>query len=269
MSTTPSSLAHRPRSVLHRAAGHGLRALSLGALLAPLAGAQFNLYAWHFDDPTGTGAGVVTPDFLVVSPSDFTPGGGSIMALKTVAPSDGRISVDMAYMTFDGFCNASVPVFLHDGQATVLATCTTFETLSFGVKAGKEFGFGIKTNIATWPASLDFTHFHFETLPPFEPFADLGNGLPGTSGVPALSITSLLYGHFPFTLTLDGAAPSLPVALVVGLSAANVPFKGGVLVPAPDVILTGLGSDAAGKLTVTTFWPSGIPSGTQLYLQGW
>ena len=57
--------------------------------------------------------------------------------------------------------------------------------------------------------------------------------------------------------------------LVIGLSAINVPFKGGTLVPSPDILITGLASNSLGLLSLGGTWPSGIPSGTKFWFQEW
>jgi hypothetical protein len=48
----------------------------------------------------------------------------------------------------------------------------------------------------------------------------------------------------------------------------NAPFKGGVLVPSPELLLTGLPL-SGGALSLQGLWPVGIPSGFTLWLQFW
>ena len=55
----------------------------------------------------------------------------------------------------------------------------------------------------------------------------------------------------------------------MGLSKLLAAFKGGVLVPSPDVILAGLPIDAGGDLDIASTWPTGIPGGVTLWLQHW
>ncbi|HZJ70885.1 MAG TPA: hypothetical protein VFF36_08135, partial [Planctomycetota bacterium] len=47
-----------------------------------------------------------------------------------------------------------------------------------------------------------------------------------------------------------------------------LPFKGGILVPSPAVIVSGLLTDGQGRLVLQGSWPSGVPSGSQLWIQG-
>jgi hypothetical protein len=98
---------------------------------------------------------------------------------------------------------------------------------------------------------------------------NLGFGLPGTAGVPLLAGTGTLLAGDPVTLSLSSALPRRSATLVLGLSALGAPFKGGTMVPALDVLLAGLPLGGAGAFTLQASWPSGIPSGTAIFLQAW
>jgi hypothetical protein len=100
-------------------------------------------------------------------------------------------------------------------------------------------------------------------------WTDLGLGLAGVSGVPRLVGSGTLEAGSTWSVTVHDAAPSAPVAFIVGLSAINAPFKGGTFVPNPDVILSGLTTTALGNLTVSAPWPSGLPIGTSVFHQAW
>ena len=65
-------------------------------------------------------------------------------------------------------------------------------------------------------------------------------------------------------LVLDGAAPASLATLVLGTSELSAPFKGGVLVPNPDVLVGALPTGSGG-FTIALEWP-GAPSG---YLVAW
>jgi hypothetical protein len=56
---------------------------------------------------------------------------------------------------------------------------------------------------------------------------------------------------------------------VVGLSRIDLPFKGGVLVPSPDIILGPVPTDSFGSVTLTGIWPNGVPIGTEVVIQSW
>ena len=101
------------------------------------------------------------------------------------------------------------------------------------------------------------------------PWTDLGNGLAGTGGVtPVLTGTGTLMPGTPFGITLSNALPSSQAFLFIGLSQANLPFRGGTLVPTPDFFVPGLPVNGAGQLVIGANWP-GLPSGTAVYFQYW
>ncbi|MCB9899493.1 MAG: VCBS repeat-containing protein [Planctomycetes bacterium] len=96
---------------------------------------------------------------------------------------------------------------------------------------------------------------------------DLGSALPGSGGPPSLEGQGTLQDAESVTLRLRDAKPSASAALVIGITTIFAPFKGGVLVPAPDVLVTGLPTDGVGALDVHATWPTGLPSGFALQLQ--
>ena len=100
------------------------------------------------------------------------------------------------------------------------------------------------------------------------PWTDLGQSLPGTSGTPVLAGSGSLAGGTLATLALTHAPSSSPALLVVGLNALNAPFKGGVMVPDLDVLVS-LSTNAAGAITLNATWPSSLPSGTDVWFQWW
>lgn len=99
-------------------------------------------------------------------------------------------------------------------------------------------------------------------------FTDLGGGLAGTQGVPILSLDGELCAATPLSVRLADAAPLSNAFLVLGLARLDAPFKGGALVPTPDVIAPGL-TDAAGALELGVLWPAEVPGDLELLLQGW
>ena len=99
-------------------------------------------------------------------------------------------------------------------------------------------------------------------------WTDLGQGKPGSAGTPALDGSGPLSALSSNHLDLTSAHPSSPVTLVAGLQQLGVPFKGGVLVPNPLVLLP-LVTDATGKVTLPFTIPAGVPAGSSLYFQAW
>jgi polyhydroxybutyrate depolymerase len=102
-----------------------------------------------------------------------------------------------------------------------------------------------------------------------ELWSDVGGGLAGTHGEPSLTGTGDLVAGSPVGLQLRGALENASVGLVLGFSALNAPFKGGVLVPHPDVLFLGLTTTAAGELALADTWPPGVPSGAVTWFQEW
>jgi len=104
-----------------------------------------------------------------------------------------------------------------------------------------------------------------------DPWADVGNGLAGTHGLPVLTGTGTLVGGDTATISLANGLENTTAWLLFGLNQLNLPFKGGVLVPSLDVpgFPLALPTDAAGELSVSTLWPVGVPSGFTSYLQAW
>lgn len=97
---------------------------------------------------------------------------------------------------------------------------------------------------------------------------NLGSGLAGTSGVPALTGSGELIAGNPVTIDLTQAIPRSPAFFVVGGSALNAPLWGGTLVPQPSALVP-LSTDPAGSIHLLVLWPSGIPSGAAVLLQVW
>ncbi len=100
-------------------------------------------------------------------------------------------------------------------------------------------------------------------------FTDLGGGLEGESGRPEFFGQGALTAGTPVTLTISRAALLTPVTLVAGFARVDLPFKGGVLVPSPDLILSLGTTSEEGTLTLVTTWPASAPSQTELFLQCW
>jgi hypothetical protein len=100
-------------------------------------------------------------------------------------------------------------------------------------------------------------------------WTDLGQGLAGAGGAaPTLSGSGELVSGSVTSLAVQGAASFAPTLLVVGLSELSVPFKGGMMVPHPDLLLATL-TDGFGELLLGAPWPPGIPGGTAAWLQAW
>ncbi|MCB9896675.1 MAG: hypothetical protein H6825_01600 [Planctomycetes bacterium] len=97
-----------------------------------------------------------------------------------------------------------------------------------------------------------------------------GTALAGTNALePHLHGSGPLLGNDLATLDLTDARASTTCALVIGVTQLVAPFKGGVLVPNPDIIVAGLPTGAAGALSVSFLWPTGLPPGVVVSYQYW
>ena len=101
------------------------------------------------------------------------------------------------------------------------------------------------------------------------PFLDLGFALPGSHGYPVQIASGTLVAHTPFAFQLLNGLPGAPATLVLGISAAYIPHKGGVMVPSPDFLYPGFVMNGAGAFTLAGTWPNGLPHGATGYLQWW
>lgn len=101
------------------------------------------------------------------------------------------------------------------------------------------------------------------------PWVSLGHGLPDASVGPKLVANG---SQFPGAVTrveIRDGLPLAPAGIILGLSELGAPFKGGVLCPAPDLVVAGLVLDAQGGFLSVFPFPVGVPSGTEFYWQGW
>ncbi len=152
-----------------------------------------------------------------------------------------------------------VALFLDGGALPVIELPFT----SFPAIGARNIDLGTTSIIGT----SDWDQLSFVFTP--DPWADLGSGLGGAVGVPVLAGTGSLVGGQPITLDLSDALPGSTTTLVVGFAALDAPFKGGTLVPAPNLLFTGLPIDAAGSFVLNATWPLGLPSGATLFFQHW
>ena len=116
---------------------------------------------------------------------------------------------------------------------------------------------------------LDDTHGTRSANALLSPWEDLGYSLLGTKGFPELTGSGVLSAGSSISLALANAPALQPSALIIGLAPAFAPFKGGILVPEVDLLLTGLPTNSTGHLTLSASWPPGIPPGFQFYFQHW
>lgn len=102
-----------------------------------------------------------------------------------------------------------------------------------------------------------------------DPWVNLGSGLAGVSGVPLLTTSGTLLPNTSYAFGVTNARPIAPIFWVMGTSAINAPFKGGVLVPSPDLILGPFTTSFGGLLAITGTFPAGVPSAFSFFSQFW
>ncbi len=95
---------------------------------------------------------------------------------------------------------------------------------------------------------------------------DLGSGKPGVNGVPKLIGSGSLSSNFTGSLTLTNAKSKAQAIGVVGLSAINAPFLGGLIVPAPDILFT-VTTTNSGTFALPYTMPANVPAGVAIYMQ--
>lgn len=100
-------------------------------------------------------------------------------------------------------------------------------------------------------------------------WVDMGGAMLGSNGTPVLVASGDLTDNSPVSLVLSLAAANANTTLVLGYANLSTPFKGGTLVPVPNVLVPGLLTDGAGGLTINATWPAGLPGSTHFFLQLW
>jgi len=97
----------------------------------------------------------------------------------------------------------------------------------------------------------------------------LGLGTPGSGGTPQFLVEGEPEVGSPVAFTLADAQPGASAILIVGASALMAPFKGGTLVPNPDLLAPVVKVGAGGSVSLAGAWAAGPPPGMQLFFQWW
>ena len=99
-------------------------------------------------------------------------------------------------------------------------------------------------------------------------WADLGQGLAGTSGIPRLRGSGSLTAASTVLWSLTNAKRTTSSLFVVGAHRVQVPLLGGVLVPAPDVVVP-VATDSAGAASLAVRLAQSLTSGREICVQVW
>jgi Galactose oxidase, central domain len=102
-------------------------------------------------------------------------------------------------------------------------------------------------------------------------FVDVGPGLAGGAGLPALTGEGDLAAGSPtgFTLHIGATTPFNTVSLFLGASVGALPFKGGTFYPSPLLFSVPLPANGSGQVNLPAMIPAGTPTGTSFVLQAW
>ena len=90
----------------------------------------------------------------------------------------------------------------------------------------------------------------------------------GTHGPPQLVGVGAATPGSATSLELGSGLENSVAYYVIGFAPQNLPFKGGLLVPEPDLLLP-LPTDVLGSASFSFLWPPGFPTGMQAWAQAW
>lgn len=208
--------------------------------------------------------------------SDGVQGNG--LSYQPSLSADGRWVAFSSVATnlTSGDINGVTDIFVHDRQSgqtklvSVNSNGVQGNLYSYAPATSSDGRFMVfasnATNLFTGDGNLGIDVFIRDT---FDPWSDLGGALAGASGAPHLLGTGNLTPWSLVTFAIGGAAPFSQYRMVIGITIINQTFKGGVMVPNPDLIVGPFGTDFFGGNTLAGLWPVGIPPGVSLYIQAW
>jgi hypothetical protein len=101
-----------------------------------------------------------------------------------------------------------------------------------------------------------------------DPWTDLGGALPSPTSDPILNAVGSLCPGDLIDLTVSGAPSNALVVYAIGTQLLNAPFKGGLMVPDP-LLLVGVFADAAGTASLVAPSPAGLPPSLDVIVQAW
>lgn len=219
--------------------------------------------------------GSAYPTYLTIATDNRIVVGSSDNVIRVYNP-DGSLA-NGAFASFSGIAGVEYApggAFGTDLYVLDAALGTLVRVSPAGAKTtvGTGFATGLGTkDIAFGPGGDLFVSWITadKVLRITKPWTNLGFALAGSAGLPALAGTGALAGGDPVSLDLSSARPSAPVALIIGFSQLNAPFKGGTLVPANNLLIAGLLTSPGGTLSLPSTWPVGLPSGLSFYFQEW
>jgi hypothetical protein len=98
---------------------------------------------------------------------------------------------------------------------------------------------------------------------------DMGFGFYPATSTPRLMGSGTLEPLSTITYDVQAGPAATAGFMVAGFNTIFAPFKGGTLVPAPDIVVPGFATNGSGALQFTTGFPAGVPADISLYHQMW
>jgi probable HAF family extracellular repeat protein len=233
-----------------------------GNVIVGLSAATGGVFAFRWSDPAAGGAGMESLGDIAggsaFSRANGVSADGSVVVGQSVGPAGMEAFV---WTAADG--TRSLKGVLQDELGLDLTGWTLEVATAISADGRTIAGYGPNPSgdYEGWVAHLGSE--------PAGTWTDLRHGLAGSTGVPVLAGAGTLVGGTPVSFALSGAQPSSPIAWFIGIAELDAPFKGGVLVPAPTLILLGNTTSPAGGFVVGATWPGGLPAQTSLFFQMW
>lgn len=234
------------------------------------------VFSFDFDLVFGAGFDAGTSSFTITKVANTSGGTNSLngpdnvdwTAATTLGGSsypDGLIFVNED--TSDGEIWRMEP----DGSNPIRIASTTVGSESSGVLDISEMlgylpGSILLTSSQGFPASMSVL-INPDASVEGAGWSDEGCALAGVGGDPLLVGSGPLADGSNNSVDLSNAAPSAPTGLFIALASTPVPFKGGTLKPFPFWPPKFLPTSMAGEISIPFVMPSGVPGGTELWVQ--
>ncbi len=251
-----------------------------GGLDAAVGRIDSSLSDWEWCTLLG-GSGQDSGNGVAVDPS------GAVIVTGQTSSSDFPVTAGAHDTTFNGgLADAFVSYIAADGSQLLYSTFVGnsgigsifgYAAVATDVAEAIVVGGGANATFPVTPGAFDTTYN--DGLFPSDgfvlklslsgPWESVGEGIAGTSGVPKLFGEGTLCADETVTLTLIRGKPNGSATLVIGFGLLQIPFKGGTLVPSPDILMAGLPLDPNGKMVLSAPWSTGVPTGFTVSFQVW
>lgn len=246
--------------------------LALSVVLTPAAAGQTQVVSYRFegvqlqDTEWTSGVGTLTGAFdWTFEVGDFENGSGQLTELDVPWSTYGLDDIEITAEPDQ--LELVMPLNLHDHGMDI--------TLKLQQPLTPTSGALIDTSLSHFQIEVGIIHAgpviagSVAPEPGTTEWLDLGGALAGTDGPALLLGSGEMVAGETVTLLLSNAAAGAPAGVVVGLDQLDAPFKGGVMVPDPLLILTGLTTNGAGGLALSAPWPAGLPADLTSLYQIW